>query len=63
MPNYSNVPWVRKLQALKPRKGSFADSLLTIGKATSIIAGAKIEELLHNITRPNWRPGMKRKEG
>ncbi len=44
--------WVEKLVASKPEKRSFAQSLLTIGVAAGIIAGAKISEIWDKVAHP-----------
>lgn len=53
------VAWVEKLKALKPRKGSMAHSLLTIGQVTGFFTRHLIDEVWCRIVEPNSRPGMK----
>ncbi len=59
MPHTMKVAWVEKLKVLEPKKGSFAHSLLIIGKAATYIAGQIIDEVWCRKIRPDCRPGMK----
>ncbi len=49
------VPWVEKLKALRPKKGSVAHSLLTIGQAASFVTLRAIDEVWCRIIPPNRR--------